>query len=387
MFEDVFVYLRTETLNMQANIAQIILCCCATAELLAACVMAVYARHRVQYLSLAWVNGILGFILLGETFIADIIVTFPSGILNPIILLAFLAGVFLQSIYPLSIPMPGFLQWRRMWNYALPIIVLFAVYALTLPFTGGIVLFESWKEVSENIFTVDVLCRLAAVGLSFYYITNIFRLPKQMVRHANVPRYLLGYCTALGMSVLFYLYVILFYDVKLLIIYHLIFTILNLYLVFRTLETIALELPLPALETVETAPDEAEVEKAEREDFNEANLQRFHRVEYWMQNHRDAWTDSSFGRDRLCLEVGYNRHLLLQCLRSQGYNNIHDYISRYRVEELKRLIQRGQVQSANEAADAGFGTSKTARSCFQRMEGTSLDDYIEQFTKRKIQNQ
>ncbi|MBQ2519397.1 MAG: hypothetical protein II538_05230, partial [Bacteroidaceae bacterium] len=89
---------------MQANIAQIILCCCATAELLAACVMAVYARHRVQYLSLAWVNGILGFILLGETFIADIIVTFPSGILNPIILLAFLAGVFLQSIYPLSIP-------------------------------------------------------------------------------------------------------------------------------------------------------------------------------------------------------------------------------------------------------------------------------------------
>lgn len=381
MFEDVFVYLRTETLNMQANIAQIILCCCATAELLAACVMAVYARHRVQYLSLAWVNGILGFILLGETFIADIIVTFPSGILNPIILLAFLAGVFLQSIYPLSIPMPGFLQWRRMWNYALPIIVLFAVYALTLPFTGGIVLFESWKEVSENIFTVDVLCRLAAVGLSFYYITNIFRLPKQMVRHANVPRYLLGYCTALGMSVLFYLYVILFYDVKLLIIYHLIFTILNLYLVFRTLETIALELPLPALETVETAPDEAEVEKAEREDFNEANLQRFHRVEYWMQNHRDAWTDSSFGRDRLCLEVGYNRHLLLQCLRSQGYNNIHDYISRYRVEELKRLIQRGQVQSANEAADAGFGTSKTARSCFQRMEGTSLDAYLERHNK------
>jgi len=366
---------------MQANIAQIILCCCATAELLAACVMAVYARHRVQYLSLAWVNGILGFILLGETFIADIIVTFPSGILNPIILLAFLAGVFLQSIYPLSIPMPGFLQWRRMWNYALPIIVLFTVYALTLPFTGGIVLFESWKEVSENIFTVDVLCRLAAVGLSFYYITNIFRLPKQMVRHANVPRYLLGYCTALGMSVLFYLYVILFYDVKLLIIYHLIFTILNLYLVFRTLETIALELPLPALETVETAPDESEVEKAEREDFNEANLQRFHRVEYWMQNHRDAWTDSSFGRDRLCLEVGYNRHLLLQCLRSQGYNNIHDYISRYRVEELKRLIQRGQVQSANEAADAGFGTSKTARSCFQRMEGTSLDAYLERHNK------
>ena len=303
----------------------------------------------------------VGFILLGETFIADIIVTFPSGILNPIILLAFLAGVFLQSIYPLSIPMPGFLQWRRMWNYALPIIVLFAVYALTLPFTGGIVLFESWKEVSENIFTVDVLCRLAAVGLSFYYITNIFRLPKQMVRHANVPRYLLGYCTALGLSVLFYLYVILFYDVKLLIIYHLIFTILNLYLVFRTLETIALELPLPALETVETAPDEAEVEKAEREDFNEANLQRFHRVEYWM--------------------VGYNRHLLLQCLRSQGYNNIHDYISRYRVEELKRLIQRGQVQSANEAADAGFGTSKTARNCFQRMEGTSLDAYLERHNK------
>ena len=366
---------------MSANTILLILACSATAHLVMSATMGLYARHKVQYLCLAWVNGIFGFILAAVSFISVQIAEGEPGIMHPAMILPLLCGVYLQSIFPLSIPMPGFMQWRRMWNYALPIIVLFAVYALTLPFTGGIVLFESWKEVSENIFTVDVLCRLAAVGLSFYYITNIFRLPKQMVRHANVPRYLLGYCTALGMSVLFYLYVILFYDVKLLIIYHLIFTILNLYLVFRTLETIALELPLPALETVETAPDEAEVEKAEREDFNEANLQRFHRVEYWMQNHRDAWTDSSFGRDRLCLEVGYNRHLLLQCLRSQGYNNIHDYISRYRVEELKRLIQRGQVQSANEAADAGFGTSKTARSCFQRMEGTSLDAYLERHNK------
>ena len=144
--------------------------------------MALYARHRVQYLTLAWVNGIFGFILLGEALFSDTIATFPPGILNPVVLLAFLAGIFLQSIYPLSIPMPGFLQWERMWGYALPIIILYGIYALTLPYNHGIVFLMSWGEVMDHLLSVDVMCRLAAVGLSLYYIINILLCKEHKIK-------------------------------------------------------------------------------------------------------------------------------------------------------------------------------------------------------------
>ena len=110
--------------------------------------------------------------------------------------------------------------------------------------------------------------------------------------------------------------------------------------------------------------------------FRRQFVQRFQRIQYWMQNHVDAWTDSSFNRSGLCEGVGYNRHLVLQSLRSQGFNNVHDYINSYRVTHLKRQIKRGKVSTLNDCLDSGFGTTKTARSCFARHEGISLDDYL-----------
>ena len=95
-----------------------------------------------------------------------------------------------------------------------------------------------------------------------------------------------------------------------------------------------------------------------------------------MQNHREVWKDSTFGRDRLCLEVGYNRHLVLQSVRSQGFNNVHDYISSFRVAELKRLIARGEVKTLSDTLVAGFGTTQTVRACFLKVEGITLDEYL-----------
>jgi AraC-like DNA-binding protein len=161
-------------------------------------------------------------------------------------------------------------------------------------------------------------------------------------------------------------------------IYVIIFTLLNIYLAFRTLENIAIHLPQPALIEVEEEPTEDVVEKAAMEDFNEANLLRFKRIEFWMQNHKEEWTNNTFGRDRLCEAVGYNRHLILQCVRSQGYNNVHDYINRYRIEELKYLISKGKISTLGEVVDAGFGTVQTARSCFLKLEGITLDEYWNQ---------
>ena len=145
----------------------------------------------------------------------------------------------------------------------------------------------------------------------------------------------------------------------------------------------ALELPKPVITEVTEAPTDEELRKSEH-DFNEANRQRFQRVEFWMQQHIDMWTDSSFNRDVLCREVGINRQLLLQSVRSQGYNNLHDFINSYRMAELKRRIQMGSITTPTECMDVGFGTVKTVRSTFLRFESTSLDDYLQRFNRRNL---
>jgi AraC-like DNA-binding protein len=360
---------------MNSNTILLILACSATAHLVVSATTAIYARHKVQYLCLAWVNGIFGFALAAVASISNQIAEGEPGIMHPAMILPLLSCVYLQSIFPLSIPMPGFLQVNRMIKYARPVIALIIVYAVARLMGNNIVIMHSFNEVVQNLLSSDVLLRILTLGTSIYYIVNIFLLPRKLVHKTDIPSYLIGYCVCLGFSVVFFTIVSILYNPTALMIYVIIFTLLNLYLAFRTLENIAIHLPQPALIAVEEEPTEDIVEKAAKEDFNEANLLRFKRIEFWMQNHKEEWTDNTFGRDRLCEAVGYNRHLVLQCVRSQDYNNVHDYINRYRLEELKRLINKGKISTLSDTVDAGFGTIQTARSCFLKMEGVTLDEY------------
>lgn len=368
---------------MSTNTIQLLLVSSATAHLVVSAIMGLYARHKVQYLCLAWVNGIFGFVLAAVATISEQIAEGEPGIMHPAMIMPLLCGVYLQSIFPLSIPMPGFLQAKRMVKYARPVIALITVYSVARLMGSNIVIMHTFPEVIQNLLSSDVLLRILALGISIYYIVNIFLLPRRMVHKTDIPSYLIGYCLCLGFSVVFFTIVSILYNPTALMIYIIIFTLLNLYLAFRTLEEMAIHLPQPAMIEVQEEPTEDIVEKAEKEDFNEANLLRFKRLEFWMQNHKKEWTDNTFGRDRLCEAVGYNRHLILQCVRSQGYNNVHDYINRYRIEELKQLISRGKITALGEVVDAGFGTIQTARSCFLKMEGITLDEY---WNKKKNNN-
>ncbi len=353
----------------------LMLACSATAHIVMACSLAVYARHKVQYLALTWIIGIFAVLIGGISPFYTHINSNP-GLLHPLMLFTLTAICFLQSVYPLSIPMPAYLQWGRMLKYALPAIILYSIYGIAMLAGLEPLHLNSFQDLIDNWYSIDIWLRVVALVLAIYYVVNILRLPSHLAQGTELPKYLKGYSTALGISVLFYLCTAIWYNVVCITIYIAIFTLLNLYLYFRTFETMAMQLPKPVIEKIEKEPEPEVLEKAEKEDFNEANRQRFQRVEYWMQNHREEWTKSTFNRDLLCEQVGLNRHLLLQCVRSQGYNSTHEYLSTYRFEELKRLIQRGKVRTVADAMDAGFGTTKTARSVFLNMSGQSLDDYL-----------
>lgn len=326
-------------------------------------------------MALTWIMAIfaVSFIVLAP--FHDIINGEP-GILHPAMLVSLTAISYLQSIYPLSIPMPAYLQWGRMWKYALPAIVLYSLYLIVWLCGAKPVRLNAFSEIPQHLIDLDLWLRMLSFLLSVYYVVNILWLPRRLLRAAHVPRYLKVFCFALGLCLLLFLAASLWYSVALIMTYMVCCTLLNMYLCYRTLETMAKSLPKPVIEVVEEEPAPELIAKAEREDFNEANRQRFQHVEYWMQNHREVWTQSTFNRDQLCMETGLNRHLLLQCVRSQGYNDTHEYLNTYRCEELKRLIQRGMVRSISEVVDAGFGTTKTARTVFQKVQGISLDDYM-----------
>ena len=107
-----------------------ILLASSVAHLVITAVMALLARHKVQYLSLAWIMGIFGFAVTGVIPFVGIIESTRPAILHPGTLVGLMGFLYLQSIYPLGITMPGFLQWKRMWLYARPVFILTLLYAL-----------------------------------------------------------------------------------------------------------------------------------------------------------------------------------------------------------------------------------------------------------------
>ncbi len=329
-----------------------------TAHYVIAMVMSLFARHQVKYLSIAWIMGIFAVTMnISVVYLLNFKV---DPMMHPVTLPLLVAACFLQSIYPLSIPMPAYLQWERMWRYASPAIV---VIILNI---------GAWLI---GIKSLDIPMRLLCVGTCLYYIINMIRLPRRQ-SHVESPIYIKIYSMLVGLNAMYFATItFLPYSPIQVILSTAIFTALNLYLCFRVLETMALEIPKPKIIEVEQAPEETEMEEL-TDNFNESNQQHFKRVEHWMQHNRDRWKDNTFGRDLLCRETGFNRHLLLQCVRSAGYYNVHEYINSYRVKEVKRMIDNGQASTLTECLTAGYGTIKTLRTSFLRQESITIDEYL-----------
>lgn len=349
----------------------------AAAHLMMSLVLFFFARRRVSFLSQAWIMLLICLMYCAALFYVYTQEIPALGFLHPVLLIYLLACSFLQSIYPLGLCMPGYLQWGRMWTYASPALILISLYAGGALAGSDMIKVYDASDFREYLLSGDVILRIAALGLSIYYIVNIFRLPHRLTRQVELPRWMITYGVALGAVSLFFVIITLSFNRLGVIIYILLFTLVNMFLFFRILEPVFNALPHPPLRRVAERPTEEEISHSEQNDFNEANVRRFEVLEFLMQHDR-PWLDSQFTRDKLCRHTGLNRHLVLQALRSQGYNDTHEYIYRYRVEELKRLILSGEMQSLQECERAGFRSVKMAYSNFERMENVPLDIWFDE---------
>ena len=136
----------------------------ATIHLMMASVLSLYSRYKVQYLSLAWIMGIFGALCCVAIPFSYLLRFENIGLLHPFMLLALVGTCFLQGIYPLSIPMPGYLQWGRMWRYASPAIFLIILYVASLLLGNRPVIVHTYSELAECWWGPDMLFRLAGLG-------------------------------------------------------------------------------------------------------------------------------------------------------------------------------------------------------------------------------
>ena len=196
----------------------------------------------------------------------------------------------------------------------------------------------------------------------------------------EIPSDLIAYGSALGLVCVLFVVVTVRFSLVLLTVYMLLFTLVNMFLFFRILRPTVNSISYTDFRQVETPPTKEEITQSEAADFNEANLHRFEVMEYIMQHER-PYTDDTFNRERLCRLAGFNRHVALQSLRSQGYNDIHEYISRYRVAELRRLIEMGKVTDLKQVTMVGFRSARTAVVGFERYENLDLSAFLESYVK------
>lgn len=347
----------------------------AVAHLVMSFVLFYFARRSVRYLSQAWIMLLFGLMYIGMYVCILLGAGYAPGMLHPGMLLYLLACSYLQSIYPLGIAMPGYLQWGRMWWYAAPAVFIIAIYAVGALLGSHLTHILEASDLGEHFLSGDVILRLLALGLSFYYIVNIFVLPHRLVRQMELPKDQIFYGTLLGIIAMLFVALTLSFNHIAFLAYQLLFTATNLFLSFRILRPILDGMALPEIKPVSTPPDDEELLKRMEDDFNEANRQRFEKMEYYMQTEK-PYTDPGFNRDILCRHAGFNRHLVLQSLRSQGYNDVHEYISRYRVKEMRRRIEAGELKDPNGVERCGFKTYKTAVLAYQRYEGLDLDAFL-----------
>lgn len=349
----------------------------ATAHLMMSLVLFYLARRSVQFLSQAWIMLLIFLMYCGAlTWIATNDAIPQIGILHPIMLIYLLACSFLQSIYPLGLCMPGYLQWGRMWGYAVPALIIIFVYGIGAAAGSNLANVYTATDIVHYFLSGDVVLRIISLLLSGYYIINIFRLPHRLVKNMQLPSDLIAYGTALGMVNILFVFLTIKFNLVLLTVYMLLFTLVNMFLFFRILRPTINAISYPSFRQVEKLPTKEEITQSETEDFNEANLHRFETMEYVMQ-HDKPYLDCTFNRERLCRLAGFNRHMALQSLRSQGYNDIHEYIMRYRVAELKKRIETNEINDLKQVLEVGFRSAKTASTCFERYEDADLLTFLE----------
>jgi AraC-like DNA-binding protein len=128
--------------------------------------------------------------------------------------------------------------------------------------------------------------------------------------------------------------------------------------------------PIPTRETEEAPPTE------------KPDQHLIDKLLTFMQNQR-PYLDPELSLSSLSKELGLNRNQLSQLINDGIGENFYDFVNRYRVEEVKRLMADPQKQNYNLlgiALEAGFKSKSTFNLIFKRFTGLTPTEYKKNMT-------
>ena len=96
------------------------------------------------------------------------------------------------------------------------------------------------------------------------------------------------------------------------------------------------------------------------------------------------YLNPSCNRDTLIKELGIDKNSLSELLKKHKYDNLPDYINRFRLEESIRLLNDEEQFSIDQIAkQSGFGTSRSLQRQFKERYNISPSEYRKMISKNK----
>lgn len=122
----------------------------------------------------------------------------------------------------------------------------------------------------------------------------------------------------------------------------------------------------------------------ERKTTSDKDLSKFGQLDKLMKIDK-FYLNPSCNRESLLAELGIDKNTFSELLKKYGFDNLPDYINRFRLEEaIKLLNNEGEVLSIDQIAkQAGFGTSRSLQRQFKDKYNISPNEYRKRFSKDK----
>jgi AraC-like DNA-binding protein len=127
---------------------------------------------------------------------------------------------------------------------------------------------------------------------------------------------------------------------------------------------------------------EGPLSKQVNSQFEKPDRALIEKLEHFMETNK-PYLDPELSLSTLSKGIGLNRNQLSQLINEGTGDNFYDFINKYRVEEVKRLMIDPQKQNYNLlgiALDAGFKSKSTFNLIFKRFTGLTPTEYRKNIT-------
>jgi YesN/AraC family two-component response regulator len=141
---------------------------------------------------------------------------------------------------------------------------------------------------------------------------------------------------------------------------------------------------LPGIRDCFSKPDGIPVQKSSENKIDEKLLQK---VLDYMETSK-PYHDSELTLTSLASQMNINRNQLSEIINTGTGGNFYDFINKYRVDEVKQLIENPKFKDYTMLAiafEAGFASKSTFNSIFRKATGLTPTEYKEKLKSDNIE--